>query len=271
MQSVEPISVTTTVMPPIDLEEPGALLPEDNSPAVIFHAQPRLVTHLDSAEAQAVAAIYGERLPQNGLLLEIGASWKTLLPPRFVKQSLVGVGANEQEMQGNGRIDHALVQDLSRDARLPFPDAFFDGAFCTNAVGYLTRPLEVFAEVRRILKPGAPFVVAWGRRGFDSRMVRLWHDADDERRMAIVRAYFERSTGETMPGWDRIASAVANESGGRLAAPVFMVEAIAGPARRMGDDSFVFAGPKKEREILMPESASEAEAAAAVREGGVCA
>lgn len=266
MQVVEPLSVTPMI-PPIEFNERGALLPEDDSPAAVFHAEPRLVTHFDAAGTQAVAGIYGERLPQNGLLLEIGATWKTLLPPRFATQSLVGVGANEQEMLSNGRIDHALVQDLSRETRLPFPDAFFDGAFCTNTVGYLTRPLEVFAEVRRVLKPGAPFVIVWGRRGFDTRMVRIWREADDHRRFGIARSYFECSAREGKPGWGRIASAAASEGGGLFAAPVFMTEAIAAPARRMGDDAFVFAGPKKEREILMPESVVESEMAE--REGGV--
>lgn len=263
MESISPAS-----LPPVDLNEPGALLPEDISRHAVFHAHPRLVTHFDAGATQAVAAIYAERLPQNGFLLEIGATWKTLLPPRFVKQSLVGIGANEQEMLGNGRIDHALMQDLGEDPRLPFPHAFFDAAFCTNGVGYLTRPVEVLAEVRRVLKPGAPFVLVWGRRGFETRMVRLWREADDLRRIHIARLYFERSANDgQQPDWDHLVSGIANEGGDLFTSPVFMTEAIASPARRMGDGAFVFAGPKKESEILARKSAADDVAEA--REGGV--
>jgi ubiquinone/menaquinone biosynthesis C-methylase UbiE len=47
-----------------------------------------------------------------------------------------------------------VAHDLNREPRLPFPDAHFDAALCAVSVQYLVRPVEVFAEVARVLRPG---------------------------------------------------------------------------------------------------------------------
>ena len=41
---------------------------------------------------------------------------------------------------------------------LPFADESFDDAVCCVSVDYLTRPVEVFAEVARVLRPGGRFL-----------------------------------------------------------------------------------------------------------------
>ena len=50
-----------------------------------------------------------------------------------------------------------VVHDLNADPVLPFADASFDAAVCCVSVDYLTRPVEVFAEVARTLRPGGAF------------------------------------------------------------------------------------------------------------------
>ena len=56
-----------------------------------------------------------------------------------------------------------VVHDLNARPRLPFGDGEFDGAMCAVSVQYMRRPLEIFAEVARVLKPGAPFVVSFSK------------------------------------------------------------------------------------------------------------
>jgi ubiquinone/menaquinone biosynthesis C-methylase UbiE len=67
---------------------------------------------------------------------------------------LLGVAELDQNPQAHQRVVH----DLNREPALPFTDACFDGAMCTVSVDYLARPIEVFDEVARVLRPGAPFV-----------------------------------------------------------------------------------------------------------------
>jgi SAM-dependent methyltransferase len=47
--------------------------------------------------------------------------------------------------------------DLNRP--LPFPDGAFDGAICVAVVQILESPSRTFQEVRRVLRPGGPFLV----------------------------------------------------------------------------------------------------------------
>ncbi len=45
---------------------------------------------------------------------------------------------------------------------------------CCVGVQYLQRPFAVFAEVRRVLKPGAPFIVSYSNRCFPTKAVAIW-------------------------------------------------------------------------------------------------
>ena len=92
-----------------------------------------------------------------------------------------------------------MVHDLNREPALPFADASFDGAMCTVSVDYLVRPLEVFDEVARVLRPGAPFVCTFSNRCFPTKAIRGWLGTDDEFHVRLVAEYFHRSTGWDQP------------------------------------------------------------------------
>jgi len=83
-----------------------------------------------------------------------------------------------------------VVHDLNADPRLPFGDASFDAAVCCVSVDYLTRPVEVFADVARVLKPSAPFITTFSNRCFPTKAIRGWLEATDEQHCEIVADYF---------------------------------------------------------------------------------
>jgi ubiquinone/menaquinone biosynthesis C-methylase UbiE len=82
---------------------------------------------------------------------------------------------------------------------LPFDDASFDAVTCCVSVDYLTKPLEVFADVARVLRPGGVFVCTFSNRCFPTKAIRGWLSTDDEGHCAIVRAYFEFTEGFAVP------------------------------------------------------------------------
>lgn len=86
-----------------------------------------------------------------------------------------------------------VVHDLNVDPTLPFDEAVFDDAVCCVSVDYLTRPVEVFAEVGRVLRSGGRFVVTWSNRCFPTKAIRGWLLADEGGRGRIVRSYFDGS------------------------------------------------------------------------------
>ena len=178
---------------------PGAFRRLDDEDDHVFYAWPRRVVHLDDAAIAALARLYGTVVTPTGCVLDLMASWRSHLPPSF-RGTVIGLGLNREEMQDNPQLSQALIHDLNREPRLPLNDAAFDAALCAVSVQYLTHPIEVFREVRRTLKPGAPFVVSFSNRCFPEKAVALWHAANDAQHVAIVTAYF-RSSGS----WEGLA------------------------------------------------------------------
>lgn len=57
----------------------------------------------------------------------------------------------------NPFLDEAALFDL-KTQRIPFPDASFDVVFADNVMEHVVEPAAVFAEIRRVLKPGGRFL-----------------------------------------------------------------------------------------------------------------
>ncbi len=161
-----------------------------------FYAVDRLVTHIDDGAIAAVTELYDE-LGLAGEVLDVCSSWIShfATPPR----RLVVLGMNAPELAANDDASEWLVHDLNVDPALPFDGASFDAVTCCVSVDYLTRPLEVFAEVARVLRPGAPFVCTFSNRCFPTKAIRGWLSTNDEGHCAIVSAYFELTDGFDEP------------------------------------------------------------------------
>ena len=167
-----------------------ARIDEGDDPA--FYEVPRLVTHIDDDAITAVADLY-EELHIDGDVLDLMSSWVSHFrsPPRH----LIVLGMNEPELQANRVAADRIVHDLNVDPRLPLPDGSVDDAVCCVSVDYLTRPIEVFLDVARVLRPGGRLVCTFSNRLFPTKAVRGWLDSTDEGRCAIVAEYFRLSQG----------------------------------------------------------------------------
>ena len=123
------------------------------------------------------------------------SSWRSHLPHDLRPREVVGLGLNAEEMADNPQLTRHVVHDVNRDPRLPFEDETFDGAMCAVSVQYMTHPRLLFREVRRVLRSGAPFVVAFSNRCFPMKAVAVWLDTSDDQHQALVRGYFEGAGG----------------------------------------------------------------------------
>ncbi len=165
----------------------------DERPDALFYDHPREASHID-AEARAVArAWYETLLPPSGSVLDLLAGIESHLPASL--DHVVGLGLNAEELARNPRVDTAVVHDVNADPTLPFASGSFDGVVCTVSVQYLTRPIEVFSEVARVLRVGAPFVVSFSTRMFPSKAVLAWRASDDAAHHRLVTSYFEMAEG----------------------------------------------------------------------------
>ena len=163
-----------------------------------FYSFPRRVVHIDDGAIAALGLVYADLVPVGGRVLDVMASWRSHLPSSFAGH-VVGLGMNADEMRDNPQLDDSIVHDLNRHPTLPFPEAAFDAALCAVSVQYLTRPVEVFREIRRVLKPVSPFVLAFSNRCFHEKAVALWRATSDAHHVALVQLYFDAAGGFDAP------------------------------------------------------------------------
>jgi len=172
---------------------PGFFDRLDPAPDGGFYAAPRLVTHIDDGAIAAVGALY-EELGVDGRVLDLMGSWVSHFTPP-PPEDLVVLGMNEHELRANAAANVVVVQDLNADSSLPFDAGSFDHVVCCVSVDYLTRPVEVFAEVAQVLRPGGLFVLTFSNRCFPTKAIRGWLQTDAAGHMAYVRRLFALTEG----------------------------------------------------------------------------
>ncbi len=168
---------------------------EDESSDSDFYVHPRLLAHIDEHAIEAARTLYAELLPKHAAILDLMSSYLSHLPDSLEWTRLSGLGMNAVELERNGQLTDWVVHDLNANPRLSFDDAVFDAAVVTVSIQYLTRPIETFREVARVLKPGAPFVVTYSNRMFSTKAVRIWRELGDRDRAALIGAYFRDAGG----------------------------------------------------------------------------
>ncbi len=163
----------------------------DESDDAGFYVPDRFVAHIDDAAIRAVGELYRElgigRAPHSPVI-DLMSSWVSHFVDR--PESLTVLGMNERELAANPMADVRLVHDLNTSPFIPFEECSFGAAVCCVSVDYLTRPFEVFAEVARILRPGAQFVCTFSNRCFPTKVIRGWLSIDDDGRCELVANYF---------------------------------------------------------------------------------
>lgn len=158
-----------------------------------FYRTPRFVTHIDPDTICALTDAYRAQLPAGGALLDLMSSWVSHLPHDVHFQRVAGLGMNREELERNPQLTDHAVHDLNHDPELPYPDESFDAVVNAVSIQYLTRPVEVFRSVSRVLRPGGLHLVAMSHRCFPTKAVRAFHQLDGDGRCEWVRQYFERA------------------------------------------------------------------------------
>ena len=179
---------------------PGFFDRADESDDTRFYVVDRFVTHIDDGAIAAVGELYDElglSGPGSGDVLDLCSSWLSHF--RTKPARLVVTGMNASELAANELADEWVVHDLNADPKLPFDDASSDAVTCCVSVDYLTRPLDVFADVARVLRPRGVFVCTFSNRCFPTKAIRGWLATDDRTHLTIVSRYFELTDGFAEP------------------------------------------------------------------------
>ncbi len=172
----------------------------DRSNDDLFYAEPRLVAHIDDLAIDALMRFYDLVLPSDGIILDIMSSWISHLPPSFIGEA-VGHGMNSKELAANPRLSRYFVQNLNVQPELELEEISFDAALCCVGVQYLARPDEVFGEIRRVLRPGAPFIISFSNRCFPTKAVAIWRSLDAKGHAKLISLYLRKAGFQRIEGY----------------------------------------------------------------------
>lgn len=172
-------------------DDPRAFAREDETEDPRFYEFPRLLLHVDEATSRELAAWFATNLPADGDILDLMSAWASHLPaaPRF--RTVVGLGMNAVELRENPALTGGLIADINARPALPFRDAAFDACLISFSIQYLIRPVEVFAEIGRVLRPGGALHVAYSHRLFPTKAVALWQSSSNAEHARIIAEYMQ--------------------------------------------------------------------------------
>ncbi|KAL6614622.1 hypothetical protein ACP70R_036892 [Stipagrostis hirtigluma subsp. patula] len=175
----------------------------DESSDTLFYSVPRFVTHIDDEAIRALTEYYSEVLPPSNTpgvsILDMCSSWVSHYPPGYKQEKIVGMGMNEDELKRNTVLTEYVVQDLNVNTKLPFEDNTFDVITNVVSVDYLTKPIDIFKEMRRILKPAGLAIMSFSNRCFWTKAISIWTSTGDVDHAWIVGAYFHYAEGFEPP------------------------------------------------------------------------
>ncbi len=164
-------------------------------PDAAFYQTARLVHHTDRTAMTQIEQLYERLLPERARVLDLMASWRSHLPDSLSPADVTGLGLNREELDANPHLGERVEHDINVDTQLPFDDASFDAVVCTVSVEYLIHPVETFAEVCRVLRPGGRFILTFSNRWFPPKVVRVWEDIHEFERPGLVLEYFIKAGG----------------------------------------------------------------------------
>jgi SAM-dependent methyltransferase len=199
----------------------GFFARDDETDDAVFYSYPRYVTHIDDGAIDAVGALYDE-FGVRGAVLDLMSAWVSHF--REPPDALTVLGMNADELAANGQARSWVVHDLNADPSLPFGDDSFDHATCCVSVDYLTRPVDVFRDVARVVRAGGLFVCTFSNRLFPTKAIRGWLLSESATHQQIVAEYFAASGGYepartrqcgTPPGGDPLFAVWARVAGSR--------------------------------------------------------
>lgn len=190
-----------------------------------FYTLPRLVYHIDEPAVASLTQYYRKNIPKGSAVLDICSSWVSHYPLEFpdIMKRISATGMNPLELKLNDQLTDFEAKDLNKDTKLPYEDNSFDAVTCVVSIDYLTKPIEVLEEVRRVLKPGGKVIISQSNRCFPTKAVRMWLSMNDRQRLELINAYFQYAGGfEPRQAFDITAKVPGDASHD----PMFIVEAI---------------------------------------------
>ncbi len=195
---------------------PSSLTPYNTRPDSEFYSHPRFVQHIDDATIAELKRYYSSVLKEGEDVVDLCSSWTSHLPLKGEEgyqefKTLIGIGMNQSELDGNPLLTTRLVHDLNTQPSIPLPTASIDSLICSVSIDYLTSPIVLLTDIARVLKPNANARIhlAFGDRCFPDKVIREWLNMGHEERRKWVGGYFW--AGENEGKWKEVEEVILRD------------------------------------------------------------
>jgi SAM-dependent methyltransferase len=190
--------------------KPSDFTRQDESSDADWYSQPRFVQHIDDSAISALKSYYSDIIKPNHNVLDVCSSWVSHLPTSLKPSVMIGIGMNAKELEKNSHLTKFFVKDLNVNPELKYVESdSMDTVMCNVSVDYLVKPIKVFEEMRRVLKPGGTAHIAFSNRCFPTKVIGPWMGMSDEERRKWIGAYFWASGG-----WEDVEEVILKEGKG---------------------------------------------------------
>lgn len=215
----------------------------DESSDFLFYTEPRFVEHIDPSAVKALTSYHDKviinRIEETGRpidVLDLCSSWVSHVSPSISKQqfpngeyainSFVGVGMNKDELLKNQLFTQSFVHDLNGNPKLDeLQDNSLDLVLLQLSIDYLTQPINVMREVKRVLRPAGSVIISFSNRLFIEKAVSVWTGKSDLEHMEIVGKYLHFAGGFEEPPTILDITTPSNNLGGTSSDPIYIVQA----------------------------------------------
>jgi hypothetical protein len=194
----------------------------DESSDSNFYSTDRFVHHIDEGSRAALTRYYSENIKPFSDVLDICSSWVSHYPSNIKLGRVAGLGMVPGELKQNSQLTEWTAKDLNLDPKLPYNDNSFDYVTCVVSTDYLTKPLDVFREIQRVLKPGGTAIMSQSNRCFPTKAINIWLNTNDVEHVFIIGCYFHYAGGFAPPSSHDISP---NTLGIPTGDPMFIIEA----------------------------------------------
>ena len=192
---------------------PGSFGRLDEKDDAKYYEVERFVEHIDERALNGLTnyhdMIIAKESKEQGRsldVLDLCSSWTSHVSSSASGEeerirSLWGLGMVSSELAANKLLTKRTVHDLNTEPRFApsVGDNSLDIVLLQLSVDYLTRPVEVFQEVGRLLRPGGSCHVSFSNRVFIDKVVGIWSGKSDEEHCEIVGDYFKASRAFVLP------------------------------------------------------------------------
>ena len=133
-------------------------------------------------------------VPTRGKVLDLCSQHDSHLP-QDVDYDLTVHGMNQLELLANSRAKDRFTRNFNEDPSLREVEDSMDAVLMAVSIQYMQKPVQVFREAFRVLKPDGVLIVSFSNRMFFTKAIEIWRAQRSMKGLANLVLGYAREAG----------------------------------------------------------------------------